>query len=369
MVIPCMGLNGTLDTVPATELIQFLGLGRKTGTLSVRSCGSQRDLLFEEGAVVACKSDDPAQFLGELCLRLGIVGEEAMQRARLRAQRERRPLGHALVGEGALDEERLRELLCEKVFEAVRDIIAWKRGSFVFIEGKVLDDDTPRLSVDTQNLLLEVVFRIDQWNVIRSEFPDDDVAVLPIADPILGEVDCEEGRLVLGAIPEHGTTVAALCRRLHRPPFWVYQRLLELQKLSAIRVTPSTTAKKAARERDPRVPLSPAEAAEHLGVSLSTVHRWLKEGILPAEQQAPGAALRVFLTDELVRRLQGGAIPEGWVPLDEAAARLGTTREHVAFLVARGKLRAMRATVGTRRLWRIDLSTADPSIARRRTSA
>ena len=351
-----MALSGTLDTVPAAELLQFLGLGRKTGTLTVRSCGSQRGLVLENGVVVSSYSDHPAQFLGEQLMRLGLVDGSTLQLARRQAEASHRPLGLVLLELGALEGERLREILVEKAIDATRDIFDWRRGTFAFVEGRVLDEGTPRLAFEAQSLLLEVAYRIDQWEVLRAEFPDDDVTVCQNADPILAEVDCEDARLVLGSISPDGVPIAALCRRVHRPAFWVYQKLYELQRAGQLRVMRSTTDRKKAREEAQPQTLSPAEAARQIGVSVGAVHRWIRDGVLPVEESAPGAPYRVFLSDELCRRLREGVVPDGWVPMEEAARRLGTTREHVAFLVARGRLRAMRATVGARRLWTIDLT-------------
>ena len=112
-------------------------------------------------------------------------------------------------------------------------------------------------------------------------------------------------------------------------------------------------------EQDPRTgPFTADEAAEQLGVTSTTVHRWLDRGILVGRQATPGAPWRIHLTEDLRRRLKSGEAPAGWVGVAEAARRLGTSTSHVSYMVKRGKLPAMRTTVGKRRCWRIDLSSA-----------
>ena len=91
---------------------------------------------------------------------------------------------------------------------------------------------------------------------------------------------------------------------------------------------------------------------------MSTVHRWLREGILAGEQLTPGAPWRIVLTAEVRQRLCGGEAPDGWVGLSEAARRLGLSKSHVAYLVKTGKLNAVQTTVGKRRCWRIDVDSA-----------
>ena len=105
-------------------------------------------------------------------------------------------------------------------------------------------------------------------------------------------------------------------------------------------------------------PFTADETARELGVTMSTVHRWLREGVLAGEQLTPGAPWRIVLTEEVRRRLSGGEASAGRVGLSEAARGRGLSKSHVAYLVNTGKLNAVQATVGKRRCWRIDVNSA-----------
>ena len=98
--------------------------------------------------------------------------------------------------------------------------------------------------------------------------------------------------------------------------------------------------------------------ARELGVTMSTAHRWLREGVLAGEQLTPGAPWRIVLTEEVRQRLSGGEALAGWVGLSEAARWLGLSKSDVAYLVKTAKLTAVQATVGKRRCWRIDVNSA-----------
>jgi hypothetical protein len=112
--------------------------------------------------------------------------------------------------------------------------------------------------------------------------------------------------------------------------------------------------------RDPREgPFTADEAAEELGVCMSTIHRWLREGVLSGRQATPGAPWRIVLTDAVRQRLAGGGAPRGWVSLSEASRQLGLSKQRVADLVNTGKLQAIRTKVGNRPCWRIDVSSAE----------
>jgi hypothetical protein len=110
--------------------------------------------------------------------------------------------------------------------------------------------------------------------------------------------------------------------------------------------------------KDPREgPFTADEAASELGVCAGTVHRWVREGVLAAEQVTPVAPWRIILSEEVRRRLSGGDAPDGWVGLAEASRRLGLPKSNVAYLVKTGKLPAMRTVVGKRQVWKIDVSS------------
>ncbi len=76
------------------------------------------------------------------------------------------------------------------------------------------------------------------------------------------------------------------------------------------------------------------------------------------------APWRIVLSEEVRRRLAGGAAPAGWVGLTEAARRLGLSKPLVAYMVNEGKLSAVRTTVGKRECWRIDVSSSDCGVQR-----
>jgi len=95
------------------------------------------------------------------------------------------------------------------------------------------------------------------------------------------------------------------------------------------------------------------EAARELGVSQKTVHTWLSSGLLVGQQAVPFAPWRITLDEKTRRRLTEGDTPKGWVGIEEAARRLGTSKQTVLSWVKQGKLDAVRVAKGGREGWRI----------------
>jgi excisionase family DNA binding protein len=99
------------------------------------------------------------------------------------------------------------------------------------------------------------------------------------------------------------------------------------------------------------------QAAVQLGVNHTTIYRWLRAGLLPGEQTTPHAPWRIRLTDEIRARFVP-EVPDGYVPLDEAAKRLGCARQTVLHKVQRGELDAVQVVSGRRKGLRIQVNVA-----------
>ncbi|MFL5919095.1 MAG: recombinase family protein [Gaiellaceae bacterium] len=100
------------------------------------------------------------------------------------------------------------------------------------------------------------------------------------------------------------------------------------------------------------------DAAAQLGVSTFTIRRWLRDGLLPGEQITPNAPWRIRLTEETRARFVPD-VPDGFVPLADAAKRLGVARQTVLHQVQRGERRAIEVTQGRRTGLRIEVPSDD----------
>ena len=99
------------------------------------------------------------------------------------------------------------------------------------------------------------------------------------------------------------------------------------------------------------------QAAIELGVNEGTVYRWLRAGLLPGEQTTPHAPWRIRLSDE-IRAKFVPHVPDGYLPLDQAAKRLGCARQTVLHKVQRGELHAVQVVTGRRKGLRIQVDSA-----------
>ncbi len=102
-----------------------------------------------------------------------------------------------------------------------------------------------------------------------------------------------------------------------------------------------------AERRDPDAPLlSVAEAARELQTTDGTLYRWIRAGIVPAEQPASGAPYRIRMTPEL-RSQFCDEPPAGFVSLHRAMKRLGVSRQVIWQRIRSGALKARHIRRGS----------------------
>jgi predicted DNA-binding transcriptional regulator AlpA len=103
------------------------------------------------------------------------------------------------------------------------------------------------------------------------------------------------------------------------------------------------------------------KAAQILGMNTSSIHRWLADGFIAREQATPGAPWQIRITDELRSRIVPQA-PAEYLPMTEATAKLGISRQTVLQRVKRGELQAVLVRQGRRKGLRIKVVDQEPGL-------
>jgi hypothetical protein len=127
-----MALEGTLKDFPLPDIIQLLGLSRKTGAVDITgSDGSGAGRLFFQGGKV---------------------------------------VSAALNGLPPL--------------EAAFHFFTFAAGSFRFAEGEQPDPALPPITISNEYLIMEGIRRADEWAALRSRVPSLDLPLGLVADPV-----------------------------------------------------------------------------------------------------------------------------------------------------------------------------------------
>jgi hypothetical protein len=167
-----MAISGNLRTMSPGDLLQWLSMAQKTGTLVVTSQGIEKKVFFRNGRVISSASNDPREYLCQFLMSHGYIDEDQVKRAMEEQARTRVLIGKILVNIGAVQEKDLAGLMRRKAEESIYDIFLWGEGEFHFIDDELPDMEMIPLNVDVTSLMMEGIRRIDEWNRIRRVIPD-----------------------------------------------------------------------------------------------------------------------------------------------------------------------------------------------------
>ncbi|HUF16571.1 MAG TPA: DUF4388 domain-containing protein [Thermoanaerobaculia bacterium] len=278
-----MGLTGNLRTMLFADLLQWLSLGQKTGTLLVSSDAIEKRIFFKGGKVIASASSDPREYLSEFLMSEGYVTYEQLQNVIEAQLPSKMLLGKILVMIDSISEKDLLRLMRRKAEEEMYDIFLWTEGSFQFV-----DDDLPTLEmvplqIDLTGVLMEGTRRLDEWNRIRHLIPDK--AMIPVIEkPIDHSGFSEAQKLILQCVNGH-RNIEQIMVESHTTHFLVATTLAEVVSAGAVRfhtesVTVAAAPPAAAAEElpEPSAEMSESEASDEVSSLVTRAQSALRAG-------------------------------------------------------------------------------------------
>lgn len=168
-----MALRGTLGDFSLTDILQLIGLQRKTGRLVLRRGEEEITVGVDNGRVVSAESSlRPAeQRIGQLLVRTGALTEDRLEEAIRRQKATLQRLGHVLVERGWVDRETLQRQLGLQITDTIYDLFRWKDGEYDFHPGPVDWDRAFIEPIPSENLLMEGARMLDEWPMIERVIP------------------------------------------------------------------------------------------------------------------------------------------------------------------------------------------------------
>jgi len=172
-----MAIEGALQDVSLADICQLLGMGRKTGCLSITDRSNFGYIYFQTGRVIYASVLNRKDRLGELLVRNHVITRSDLAKAsELQAERQGRRLGEILVDIDALSQEDLQRFIQLQIEEAVYHLFTWNQGSFHFDTDQMPDEEGLYLvSMPPEALLMEGARRVDEWSLIEKKVPSFDL--------------------------------------------------------------------------------------------------------------------------------------------------------------------------------------------------
>jgi hypothetical protein len=220
-----MAVTGNLKTMLPGDLLQWLSLGQKTGTLVVTNKSVEKKVFLKHGRVISSASNDPRDYLGQFLISHGFLTEQELMKAMEVQRQSGILLGKILVMIDVISEPDLLRLMRLKAEEEIYDIFLWQEGDFRFIDDELPTMEMIPLKVDVTGIIMEGTRRVDEWSRIREVIPHD--VMIPIVAKTIPSADLDEvGRTIVNAIDgkrtiaeielEARSSLFVVCSTLHQ---------------------------------------------------------------------------------------------------------------------------------------------------------
>lgn len=167
-----MALRGSLSDVPVVDVLQFIHLSGKSGTLLMTSGADSALVELSDGNIAFARAPG-TRSLGSVLVERGLVTQADLERL-LTLQREsadRPALGQLVVSEGLLSFDAVAECVRDQFHDAMLEIVTWRTGEFQFHQSRLDTVDDVRLDIEgllpavalnTQFFLLEAMRIVDE---------------------------------------------------------------------------------------------------------------------------------------------------------------------------------------------------------------
>jgi hypothetical protein len=177
-----MGISGNLKTMALAELLQWLSMGQKNGTLRIDSKKVTKKIFFEKGVIISSASTDPNEYLGRFLVNHGYIPEDQVNEAIKRQKEEKKLLGSILVEMGLISSDDLDQMLRLKAEESIYDVFTWEEAAFEFFDNELPSENFIRMELDVQWIVLEGTRRTDEWNRIKELVPSEHCVPVIVVD-------------------------------------------------------------------------------------------------------------------------------------------------------------------------------------------
>ncbi len=218
------------------EVLQWVTIGRKTGSLTFVLDKTKVYIYLREGKIISSLSNDPTKQLGQFLIFQGKLTETQLKKALEIHLKSGSPLGPILVGEKFVSRKDVEQALVKRTEEVIYELFLWEDGYFHFSDKAYMLQDLILINADINAILFEGVRRKDEWGRIRAVLPDNDI-VLSLGDD--------------GSLKKHGLTplqkkllflinqrkpVSEIILELHGSDFMVCFELFQLYEKGIVRI-------------------------------------------------------------------------------------------------------------------------------------
>ena len=175
-----MALQGTIKDFGLADILQLIGIQRKSGVLAIGNGIEKVTVKFLEGQVVGADTERRSveDLLGAVLVKTGRITEAQLQ-STLRIQKNTlQRLGHILVKKDLISEEDLIEALRVQTLQIVYRLFRWREGDYSFQTVDDLEYDERHFTpISAETILMEGARMVDEWPIIERRIRSDQMVL------------------------------------------------------------------------------------------------------------------------------------------------------------------------------------------------
>ncbi|MFZ3091150.1 MAG: DUF4388 domain-containing protein [Nitrospirota bacterium] len=221
-------LHGNLSVFRFPDVLQLIGIQKLTGCLSLLSGENKVNIYLRNGRIVFVSFwDDINDALGDVLVNAGKLSRVQLQHF----LKERYNFKEVLINKRLITLEELRDLVKGYTEESMYKLFSWMKGSFHFSDElmpREIEDIVTELS--TNDIILEGVRRVDEWQLINKKIGDHDAVLKKFITNAeeLGEITLSDRELEILHLVDGKRDINSIIKESHMSEFEVCKILYVL---------------------------------------------------------------------------------------------------------------------------------------------
>jgi hypothetical protein len=269
-----MSLSGRLMTMDLPEVLQWVTVGKKTGSLTFVKDKIKVFIYFKDGLIVSSRSNDPTKQLGQFLLFQGKITEQELKLAFEIHLQSRGELTKILVEQQLVSQAEVETALKTRTAEVIYELFLWEDGYFHFSSDPLNLDELILIKMEINALLFEGIRRKDEWGRIRSVFPNNDTVLSLRTDVDLKSLSLTPLQKKLAYLLTLKKPISEIILELHGSDFLVNFELFQLYEKNIVEILETPPP--------PRERLNPAKMFNK-GIELMACHNY-KDAIMAFQE-------------------------------------------------------------------------------------
>lgn len=173
-----MALKGTLKDFSLADILQLIGIQRKTGVLNLHGSEDLVSISFVQGTIVSAESAQHRleERVATVLMKWGHCTPDQLEEARQTQQQTLERLWIVLLEQQSVSDDEVRQALQLQVEKIIYPVFRWQDGEYSFIQEAEIDFDRDHLTpIHSETILMEGVRMLDEWPLLERKIRSGDL--------------------------------------------------------------------------------------------------------------------------------------------------------------------------------------------------